>query len=263
MKPWFNFINKVDGQRAEIRIYGAIVDTKWNETDPDVTPQDFAAELEKFKDYKELDIFINSPGGNVFAGLAIYHMLKRHPANKTVYNDGMIASIASVIAMAGSKIVMPPTSMMLIHKALVIGIGNAEDFLSLAAELDKVDGVIAEAYAGRMKKPIAEIKEIMAKDAFMSAKEAKELGLADDIGEERDMQASIEGENLIINGVNIDVSRFKNFPKDKFQAVKTPQDVKEVVAQETTPAPVPVPEPVVAPDFSIYEAQIVINNNTL
>jgi len=253
---WYNFINAIPGVKATIKIYGYIVDSKWSETDPDVTPQDFAAELEKYADYKEIDVYINSPGGNVFAGLAIYHMLKRQPANITVYNDGIIASIASVIAMAGDKIVMPKTSLMLIHKSLVIGIGNSDDFLTLAAELDKVDGVIAETYAARMGKDIKAVKKLMSEDRFMDAEEAKELGLVDDFGEEKDIKATIKGDILNINGEKMDISRFKNFPKDRFKAPPAAKKADIPVA-----APIIDPSAPEKPDYSIAEASIEHNIN--
>ncbi len=241
-KPWFRFVNVDNGEKAEIYIYGYIVDQKWDPSDPDVTPIEFRDELAKFPNAKNIDIYMLSGGGNVFAGMAIYHMLKRHPANITVYNDGIIASISSVISMAADKIIMPRTSMTLIHKPLLAGlfVANADDLLELAAELDKVEFSIIEAYKQKTGLSDTKIKEIMRKDEYMNAEEAIELGLADVFDDSKDIKASIEDNNVVINGISIDISNFKDFPKNQFKTAEKPLE---------------------KPDFSLFEAQIAHNQN--
>lgn len=247
---WYEFKNIISGEKAEIYLYGEIVDTKWDPDDPDTTPLDFKAELDKYADVKQLDIFINSPGGSVFAGLAIYNMLKRHPANKTGYIDGISASIASVIMMACNKIVMPKTALMLIHKPLVAGFlgGNADYFLDLAACLDKVEVAIVEAYRAKTGLSDKKIREQLAKDEFMTAAEALKFGLVDAIDGAREVQAVLDGETVIVNGEKVLVNKIKNFDPQNYQEkpIEKPQN-----------------NPVEKPDYSSFEKQLFDNFITL
>jgi len=230
MSKWFNFVNKAVGV-FDIFIYGAIVEAGWKWDDSEVTPVDFKMELDKTEGATELNLYINSPGGHISAGLAIYNMLKRHPATKTAYVDGISASIANVITMAADKIIMPKTSLMLAHKPLtgLMGYYNAEDLLSMAAELDVFEAPIVAAYAAKTGLPEGKIKEIMAKDTFMTADEAVDLGFADELGEEKLVEASIKGDMLVLNGVRIDPKTFKNFPLDRFNvAAKMVEDFEKI-----------------------------------
>ena len=178
--PWFKIRNS-DSGRGEIYLYGAIVDEKWYPEDQDVTPVEFRDELKKLDGVQNIDMYINSPGGNVFAGMAIYHMLKRSPANITAHVDGIAASIAFVIAMAADKIVMPKTSMVLAHKAMIAGIvaGNADDFVRMAEQLEAVDGIILEAFKAKTGMSNDDLMAVMRKDAYMGAEEAVRLGFVD------------------------------------------------------------------------------------
>ena len=248
-ESWFRFKNVDNGEKAEIYIYGYIVDEKWDPADPDVTPIDFRDELAKFSNVKNLDIYINSDGGNVFAGMAIYHMLKRHTANVTVYNDGMVASIASVISMAADKIIMPKTAMTLVHKPLIAGcfIANADDFLELAEMLDQVEQPIVEAYKSKTGLSEDQIKLILREGGYMNAEQAVKLGFADAFSNsDKEVNASIDGDNLIVNGVVIDIGNYKDFPKDRF-----PVHQKKPENKQPDPAPTPEPDP--EPNFSYYE----------
>jgi ATP-dependent Clp protease protease subunit len=215
---WFNFVNKDNGARFELYLYGMIVENGWKWDDTDITPNDFKEELAKTEGAKNLDIFINSPGGHIFAGLTIYHMIKRHPADVTAYIDGISASITNVITMAADKIIMPKTSLMLAHKPLfgVMGYFNADDFLSFVMELNKLEVPISEAYQARTGLSAKEIAKILAKDEFMTAEQAVELGFADEFGGEKPAEASLNGDILTLNGVDIDLKNFKNFPKNRF-----------------------------------------------
>lgn len=247
---WFNFVNKDNGETAEIYIYGAIVDYKWDETDPEVTPIEFRDKMLEIPNAKTLKLFINSPGGNVFAGLSIYHMLKRHAANKTCYVDGIAASISAVIAMACDKIVIPKTAMMLVHKPLINGwvTGNADTFRSIADDLDKVEVPIVEAYVAKTGLNADKIREVMAKDAYMTGEEAVNLGFADVLDENKKIKASIDGDNVIVNGQTFNLKSYKDFPVDKF---------KNLFVQEK-PEP---PEPELLNDIEIFEREYEHNLN--
>lgn len=207
MKFW----NLERGEKsAELYIYGEIAGTQdWGD---EITPQMMQEQLNAL-DGADLDIYINSGGGEVFAGQAIYSMLKRYSGKKTVHIDGIAASIASVIAMAGDKIIMPENAMMMIHKAWSVCIGNSDDMQKLANDLIKLDGVIAGVYAAKTGKEAEEIAEAMANETWFTAAEAVEYGIADEIEDGKAIAASISGDILSINGQSIDLREYKNPPK--------------------------------------------------
>jgi ATP-dependent Clp protease protease subunit len=226
MSKWFDIINKDNGESADIYISGAIVDYKWDEADPEVTPVEFRDKLEEIKDAKTIRLFVNSPGGNVFAGLSIYHMLKRHPANKIGYVDGIAASISSVIMMACDKIVIPKTAIMLVHKPLIAGcfVANANDLRRLVDDLDKMEVSIVEAYVAKTGLTAEKIREVMEKDAYMTGEEAVSLGFADTLDDKKTIKATIDDGNLTINGQTLNFKNYKDFPVDKFKNLFVPEN---------------------------------------
>jgi ATP-dependent Clp endopeptidase proteolytic subunit ClpP len=115
---------------------------------------------------------INSPGGDVFDGLAIYNALRAHPGGATAVVDGLAASAASFIALAGSRMEMAESSMLMIHDAWGVAIGNKNDMRTTADLLDKVDGQLAEIYAAKTGKPVAEIAAAMDAETWYTAQEA-------------------------------------------------------------------------------------------
>ena len=134
--------NKND-KKAELLIYGDISSDKWCDTD--VTPTEIKELLDEAAG-KDLDIYINSGGGNVFAGIAIYHMLKRYSGTKNIFVDGLAASAASFIAMAGDTIIIPKNAYLMIHRAMTIAFGNINDMHSAIELLEKTDSIIADIY---------------------------------------------------------------------------------------------------------------------
>ncbi|HEY9060960.1 MAG TPA: head maturation protease, ClpP-related [Pseudobacteroides sp.] len=196
---------------GELMLYGEIASSTW--WGDEVTPKQFKSDLDGLGDISQLDIYINSGGGDVFAGQAIHSMLKRHKANKTVYVDGLAASIASVIAMAGDKIIMPQNAMMMIHKAWTFGVGNAADFRKLADDMDKIDESIVAAYMGKTATEKEKIVEMMDAETWMTAEEAVNLGFADEIEESKQLAASLDGSFLMLNNQKFDMSKYKNPPK--------------------------------------------------
>lgn len=209
MKFW-NFKGSGD-KRAELLLYGDISDSSW--FGDEVTPKQFKADLDALGDVAELDIYINSGGGDVFAGFAIYNMLKRHAAKKTVYVDGLAASIASVIAMAGDKIIMPENAMLMIHNAWTIAMGNKAKLRKIADEMDKIDGSLAGIYTARTGKPEADIVALLDAETWFTAQEAVDAGLADEIEAKKRLAASVDGSFLNLNGQKFDLSRYKNAPQ--------------------------------------------------
>lgn len=119
---------------AEMYIDGDIVTDEWE--DSDTSAAGFRDALKSLGDVKNINLHINSPGGSVFEGIAIYNMLKQNPAHVNVYVDGLAASIASVIAMSGDAIFMPSNAMMMIHNPWTMAVGNAEELRKQADGLD-------------------------------------------------------------------------------------------------------------------------------
>ena len=122
---------------------------------------------------------INSPGGDYFAGVAMYNLLRAHPAPVTVQVVGVAASAASVIAMAGTKIEMAKNAELMIHKAWAMAIGNADEMAAIKAVLDRIDRALADTYAARTGQPIDKISAMMSAETWMNADEAISMRFAD------------------------------------------------------------------------------------
>jgi ATP-dependent Clp protease protease subunit len=135
----------------------------------------------KARGVKSLSVFINSPGGSVFEGVAIYNAIKRFDGKVKVIVDGLAASIASIIAMAGDEIVMGPNALMMLHNPSCIAMGNAVDFRFTADWLDKIAGVMVETYAARSKGSAGVIREQMDAETWLTADEAVKAGFADSV----------------------------------------------------------------------------------
>lgn len=143
-----------------------------------VTDKDFALALAQAGN-GPIKVRINSPGGDVFHGYAIYNMLVAHPAPVEIVIDGLAASAASFIAMAGSTITMAETSMLMIHNAWGIVLGDRNDMLETAAVMEKIDGQLAAIYAGKSGKPASDISAMMDAETWFTSNEAKSAGLCD------------------------------------------------------------------------------------
>ena len=131
---------------CDLYFYGDIVDSWWGAWDDmDQYPESIKSFLDEAKG-KDINIYINSGGGSVFAGMAIYNMLKRHKGYKTVYVDGLAGSIASVIALAGDKVIIPSNAYMMIHKPWCGLHGNSTELREMADTLDKIEEGILNVY---------------------------------------------------------------------------------------------------------------------
>lgn len=170
---------KAKANKAEILIYGAI-GASWFEDS--ITAKQFSDELKALgENIKEIEVRINSPGGDVFEGWAIHARLKQHPAKVTVYVDGIAASIASIIALAGDKVIMAEGSQMMIHSAWTMAAGNARDFDKVVDRLLTIDDQLISAYVKKTKKSRSEIKDLVEAETWFTAEQAVEAGLADEI----------------------------------------------------------------------------------
>lgn len=169
-----------EGRARILELSGTIAEESW--FDDDVTPEQFRDEL--FADSGEVTVWINSPGGDCIAASRIYAMLMDYPGAITVKIDGIAASAASVIAMAGTKVLMAPTALMMIHNPMTLAYGNHQDMQKAIGMLDEVKESIVNAYEIKTTLTRAKISHLMDNETWMNAKKAIELGFADAILED-------------------------------------------------------------------------------
>ena len=165
-----------------------------------VSAKGFLAELAALPDATPLALRLNSPGGSVFDAVAIYNAIKRHTGTVTVWIDGIAASAASYIAMAGDEVVMPENAFLMIHDPAGMVMGTAIDMRSMAEALDKIKGSLLQGYAAKSGRSQEEIAPLMAAETWLDAKDALDLGFADRIAEPVRIAA------------RFDVGRFRNAP---------------------------------------------------
>lgn len=203
MNKFFAFTKK-DELNTELTIYGDIVSMKWFEND--VTHFDFAEELAKVAT-PNITVRINSYGGEVGQGLGIYNLLKEWEGNVTTVCDGFACSAASLVFMAGKSRVMPKTSLLMIHNAWTIAVGDSEDFRKMADDLAKINEPLIESYVIATGLPRSKIIKMMNEETWITADEAFEMGFATKIQEES-FKASLESNTLF----NL-VEKLKNFER--------------------------------------------------
>ena len=187
-KSWFRMKGSGD-KTADIYIYDEI--GYWG-----VTARQFASSMKALGDLDHINLHIHSPGGDVFDGIAIYNLLNSHTASKTVYIDGLAASMASVIAMVGNPIIMPENAMMMIHKPWGITGGDANDMRDYADLLDKVEAVLIPSYAKKTGKTPDELALMLGEETWMTAQECLEHGFADQISTAVQAMARINSKRI-------------------------------------------------------------------
>lgn len=164
----------------ELRIYNTVEsDSWWKESE--TSAKHFSDKLKEYENAKEIKIYINSLGGSVLEGIAIYNQLKRHKAHKTVYIDGFACSIASVIAMAGDTVIMPKNTCMMIHNAWIVAMGNAKELRKAADDLDVINSAAIQAYLDRAGDKLSHEKltEMLDAETYLTAEQCIEYGFAD------------------------------------------------------------------------------------
>lgn len=177
MKRFWNWKTVQNDEQTErvLTIDGTIAEESW--WDDDVTPAQFRAELHAGRG--PVTLYINSPGGDCFAASQIYTMLSEYEDQVTVKIDGIAASAASVIAMAGTKVLMAPTAMMMIHNPATLAFGDSNEMAHAIELLDEVKESIINAYEIKTGMQRAKIARLMDVETWMNAKKAIELGFAD------------------------------------------------------------------------------------
>lgn len=163
-----------------LELYGTIAEESW--FDDDITPTQFREEL--FAGNGPITVWINSPGGDCIAASQIYTMLMDYKDDVTVKIDGIAASAASVIAMAGTEVLMSPTAMMMIHNPATIAMGDHEDMQKAIEMLDEVKESIINAYEIKTSLSRAKLSHLMDAETWMNANKAVELGFADGVLED-------------------------------------------------------------------------------
>jgi len=209
---------------AEIYIYDEI--GYWG-----VTAKQFVANLKALGDVAHIKLHINSPGGDVFDGIAIFNALKFHGAAITVYIDGLAASMASVIAMVGNPVIMPENTMMMIHKPWGFAGGDADDMRDYADLLDKVESVLIPAYAQKTGKSTEEIAAMLEEETWLSGTECLELGFADQVTPSLQAMACIHSKRI---------EEFEKMPNSIRNMVTPPRNTATRETQQPTatqPAP--------------------------
>jgi ATP-dependent Clp protease, protease subunit len=192
---------------VEVFLYDAIFDSDLEaEWWGGVAPQSFVKALREIT-ASTIHLRINSPGGSVFGARAIETALREHKAKVVVHIDGLAASAATFIAMAGDEVVMSPGAMFMIHNAWTYAWGNANDLTETAALLAKIDGTLVSTYAKRSGQEPEQIADWMAAETWFTAEEAKEAGLIDRIAEDTTEANAKAGVNWNLNAFLAKVSR--------------------------------------------------------
>lgn len=176
MTKFWNFFKNDAGERV-LRLEGPIdSDNLWGD---EITPKAFRAELEA--DEGDITVWINSPGGSVFAAAEIYTMLCDYKGKVTVKIDAIAASAASVVAMAGERVLMSPVSMLMIHDPMTMAVGNAHDMEKVITTLNEIKESIINAYVKKTGLSRNKVSKLMSDETWLNAKKAVELGFADEI----------------------------------------------------------------------------------
>ena len=187
MKKFWNWetITNEDGQnRRVLRLEGPIDDELW--WGDEVTPAAFRADLEA--DSGDIELWINSPGGNCIAAAQIYNMLREYKGNITVMIDGIAASAASVVAMAGDMVIASPVSMMMIHNPATAAYGDHNEMEKAIDILNEVKESIINAYQAKTDLSRAKIARLMEDETWMNARKMVELGFADKIAYDKEAE---------------------------------------------------------------------------
>lgn len=203
-KPYWDFKASTREGEGELYIYGDITSWEWDESD--TSANSFKRDLDALGDIHTLHLYINSPGGSVFEGVTIYNILKRHKARVIVHVDGLAASIASVIAMAGDEVHMPRNAMMMIHNPWTITWGNAAQLRKEADDLDRIGVSMRQTYLDKSGGKLTEDKliELLDAETWLSAQECFDYGFCDVVGDANQAAAFVSEELF---------ARYRNVPE--------------------------------------------------
>ena len=243
MKKMWEFRQSAQPDTLELYIYGDVTDVEidwvnWCYVESENSAKHFREELGNHPDAKQINIYINSYGGSVFEGTAIYNQLKRHPAQKTVYIDGFACSVASVIAMAGDKIIMPKNAMMMIHNMWNVVAGNAKELRKAADDLDTIMEGNRQAYLQKAGDKLEEKKliQLLEAETWLTAAQCIEYGLADEYAQK---DVDLTEAKQMLQKANLSITQHIEFNK------ALSAQLRELT--ESTAGPIPKAEPKPAP----------------
>lgn len=213
-KPFFEFKAATDGRSAEIYILGEITQWAWEEFG-EMSSVLFKEKLDALGDVETIHLYVNSPGGSVFEGIAIANMLKRHKARVIGHVEALAASIASDIIASCDEVRMPSNSMLMIHNAMTGVWGNSKELRKAADDLDRINEVQVETYMAKIgnKTSESEIRRMMDEETWLSAHQAYEIGLCDVVEVASQAVACVSDEYF---------KKFKNVPKALFNTIQQP-----------------------------------------
>lgn len=194
MRKYYSLVENEN--EASINIYGDIVSWEWVESD--VSSYTLSKELEGLS-VDKINVYINSYGGEVAEGIAIYNTLKRHKSKVVTHCDGMACSIASVIFMAGDERVMEDASLLMIHNAWTNCSGNANDMKKAAEDLETINNLSVKAYMSKVNISQEELRGIMDNETFLSAEDALAKGFATGINKEKSENYSQSAKRQVVN----------------------------------------------------------------
>lgn len=217
------------GSRAELYIYDDIGGDMFGDG---ITAKDVAEAMKGLGNASELNVFINSYGGSVFQGLAIFNILRRQPAHITTHVDGIAASAASVIAMAGDEIRMAANGFLMIHNAWGIAAGDGDALRRAAQDVDLATESIAQTYASRRNADIDRVREWMAAETWFNAEQAVKAGLVDGIVDENRIAAFVRPSERF---------PFRHVPEALCNAAD-PKDRPAPAPDDPEPAPIETPQ---------------------
>ncbi len=244
-KPMWDLRQSAHPDTLDLYIYGDVegdgYDWWWDEViESETSANTFRNALTEHADAKQINVYINSYGGSVFEGTAIYSQLRRHPAHKTVYVDGFACSIASVIAMAGDEVVMPRNTMMMLHNMWMRATGNAAELRKAADDLDTINAAGRQAYLAKSggKLDEATLTEMMEKETWLSAEQCIAYGLADRYA---DGDADLSGASTVLQRATLTLEQRlavnRSLAAQLRQLAETPATI--VSKLDTTPKPQP------------------------
>lgn len=181
--------------------------------------EDIQKILNANKNAAMVDVYINSPGGSVSEGIAIYNILKRTRAYVRVSIDGFACSVASVIAMAGNSISMPKSSMQMIHNAWTVAMGNANELRKVADDMDKINEVVVSAYMSKFKGTEEELRTLLDNETYLTSEECLKYGLCTKIVEdnentEQDVEKGIDQNKTLLENKLAQLVSIKNAIKN-------------------------------------------------
>ena len=240
---WYSIQNKAGGETADVYIFDEIGTYG-------ITAQEFINDIKELKGMS-INLRINSLGGDVFDGMAMYNVIKRREAKTTVYIEGIAASIATIIALGADEVVMAENSLFMIHNAWGGAMGEAKDMRKTAETLDKISGELTDIYRKKTGLSYEALQEMMDEETWLNAEEAYEHGFVDVISDSIKVAAKYDvskfkniTEEQIQNKLNINIKNrkmtnelkewFNNKVEEIVAAVKGDVKVSEDVVEETT-----------------------------